>query len=40
MAVPRNSFVTIDKPNHICIEPFMDDRTTVKPVPTLAVVAG
>jgi predicted glutamine amidotransferase len=24
MSVPRNSFVTIDTPNHICIEPFMD----------------
>ncbi|MBX8801714.1 class II glutamine amidotransferase [Ochrobactrum sp. MR28] len=40
MAVPRNSFVTIDKPNHICIEPFMDDQSVVKPAPTLAVVAG
>lgn len=26
MAVPRNSFVTIDKPDHIKIEPFMDEE--------------
>ncbi|MBX8784566.1 class II glutamine amidotransferase [Ochrobactrum sp. GRS2] len=40
MAVPRNSFVSINKPNHICIEPFMDEQSVVKPAATLAVVAG
>ncbi len=40
MAVPRNSFVTIDKPNHICIEPFMDNAPGVQPAAALAAVTG
>ncbi|WP_439271413.1 class II glutamine amidotransferase [Pseudochrobactrum sp. HB0163] len=40
MAVPRNSFVTIDRPNHICIEPFMDNVQPVRPAAALSVAAG
>lgn len=40
MAVPRNSFVTIDKPNHICIEPFMDEYAVAQSAATLSLVAG
>ena len=40
MAVPRNSFVTINKPNHICIEPFMDERVIAQPAASLVAVTG